>query len=108
LNDSGKIHTFSLKFEDKNEWHNFKDDLKNILREREIKYQYSEKVPTFHIVYQNAAIKLRVDWQDESLLAALQTTQALNPEVREACNEIFEILVLFGGELIHGSSPYDW
>ena len=97
-----------LKFADKAEWNNFKEDLKSILREKGIKYQYSEKVPTFYILYKNEGIKLRVDWKDDNLFVNLQTTKTLTVEIQEACNEIFELLTLFEGELMDGSSPYDW
>lgn len=108
MNEQVKPHFFTLKFDDRNEWNNFKEDLKSILRENEIKYQYSEKVPTFHIVYQSQGIKLRIDWQNDNLFVNLQTSQELTSEIQEACNEIYEILVLFEGKLIDGTSPYEW
>ena len=108
LNNEEEIQFFTLKFNDKSEWNNFKEDLKSILREHEIKYQYSEKVPTFHILYKNESIRLRVDWKDDILVINLQISHPLSPENQEACNEIYELLLLFEGELIDGASPYDW
>ncbi len=108
LNNQIEPKFFTLKFDDKSEWSNFKEDLKSILRERDIKYQYSEKVPTFHILYQSQEIRLRIDWQDDSLIVNLQISQPLTAEIQDACNEIYEILLLFGGNLINGNSPYDW
>jgi hypothetical protein len=108
LNNKISTHFFTLKFDDKAEWNNFKEDLKSILRENGIKYQYSEKVPTFHILYKSEGIKLRIDWQNDNLFANLHAIKTLTDEIQVPCNEIFELLTLFEGKLIDGNSPYDW
>ena len=99
---------FTLKFEDKAEWNNFKEDLKSILREHEIKFQYSEKTPTFHILYKNDKIRLQVNWREETLTVNLRALKDLETHDLDACNEIFDLLNLFSGELIEGISPYKW
>ena len=106
-NDSNQLF-FTLKFSDKAEWNNFKEDLKSILREHAVKYQYSEKIPTFHILYKNEGIKLRIEWKNEDLVVNLKTTHPVSPENQQACNEIYELLLLFEGKLVEGTSPYDW
>ena len=108
LNDEIDTHFFMLKFADKAEWNNFKEDLKNILRENQIKFQYSEKTPTFHILYKSNQIHLRIDWRDEDLIVMLNSLEDISPEDLNACNEIFDLLNLFSGELIDGTTPYEW
>ena len=108
LSNETKNHFFTIKFSDKSEWNNFKEDFKSILREHEVKYQYSEKVPTFHILYKSEDIKLRIDWKDENLVVNLHALKILTPESQEACNEIYDLLLLFEGKLEDGSSPYNW
>jgi hypothetical protein len=102
------INSFTLRFSDKAEWNNFKEDLKSIFRENQIKYQYSEQSPTFHIVYKSSDIHVRIFWKDEILIVNLKTSTSINSEVREVCNAIYDLLLLFGGELQEGTSPYDW
>ncbi len=99
---------FTIKFADKAEWNDFKEDLKTILREHQIKYQYSEKVPSFHILYKNDQIRLQVNWKEETLTVNLRALTDLTTHDLDACNEIFDLLSLFSGELIEGTSPYDW
>lgn len=99
---------YKIRFSDKTEWNNFKEDLKNILRENEIKFQYSEKTPTFNILYKSNQIRLRIDWRDEELIVFLQTAEEISQENLNACNDIFDLLNLFSGEFIEGTSPYEW
>ena len=108
MNDVQELITFSVRFSDKNIWKDFKDDMKVILKENEIKFQYSEKTPTFHILYQSDVIKIRVAWEEETLLFALQAEKDITPEQIEACREIYDLLILFSGTLEDGYSPYEW
>jgi len=108
LNNEPQKKFYKLKFADKSEWNDFKGDLKNILREHQIKYQYSEKVPSFHILYKSDQVRLQIDWKEEILIVNLQTVDDLTPQNLDACNEIFDLLTLFSGELIEGTSPYEW
>ena len=101
-------HYFTIKFDDKSEWNNFKEDLKNILREYEIKYQYSEKVPNFHILYKSNQVRIQITWKDETLLVNLRVTADIDSSDLSACNEIFDLLSLFSGTLVDGLSPYEW
>ncbi len=108
MNNETLKNYYKIRFADKAEWNNFKEDLKNILRENQIIFQYSEKTPTFHILYKSDQIRLQIDWRDEELIVKLLTLEALTPQNSNACNEIFDLLNLFSGELIEGTSPYDW
>ena len=108
MSETTNNNYFILQFSDKNEWNNFKEDLKNIFRNQEIKYQYSEKAPNFHIIYKNNQVLIRIDWKDDQLFVNLKTQTQLSAENLEACNEIYDLLLLFEGELISGSSPYEW
>ncbi len=108
MNNEPQKNSFSLKFADKAEWNDFKIDLKNILREHQIKFQYSETVPTFHILYKSDQVRLQVDWKEEALIVNLKASEDLIPQNLDVCNEIFDLLTLFSGELVEGTSPYDW
>ncbi len=108
MNSENNEKYYKIRFADKAEWNNFKEDLKNILRENQIKFQYSEKTPTFHILYKSNQIRLRIDWRDEDLIVMLKSLEDISPEDLNACNEIFDLLNLFSGELIDGTTPYDW
>ncbi len=108
MNEKSQDNFFTLQFSDKAEWKNFKEDLKSIFREHEIKYQYSEKNPNFHILYKSNKVLIRIDWKDDQLIVNLQTQEKLGPENLTACNEIYDLLLLFGGELLTGISPYEW
>jgi hypothetical protein len=107
LSESG--HHFGLRFSDKSAWNEFKEDLKPLLREQAIKFQYSEKSPTFHILYKNPEISFKVIWEDDGgLLVTLQASSEITEESVMVCGEIFELLQLFSGELVKGESPYNW
>jgi len=108
LNNEPQKNFFTLKFADKAEWNDFKGDLKNILREHQIKFQYSETVPSFHILYKSDQVRFQVTWKEETLIVNLQTLEDLISQNIDACNEIFDLLILFSGELIEGTSPYEW
>lgn len=108
MNNEIQKNYYKIRFADKAEWNNFKEDLKNILRENQIKFQYSEKTPNFHILYKSDQIRLQIDWRDEELIVNLLTLEDLTSQKLNACNEIFDLLNLFSGELIEGASPYDW
>lgn len=108
LNDVQDQKTFSIRFTDKSVWNNFKVDLKTTMQENQIKFQYSEKTPTFFVLYKSNTIKIRVVWEDESLLFALQAENNLNSGQIAVCKEIYDLLILFEGELVDGNSPYDW
>lgn len=101
-------YSFTLKFQDKSIWNSLKEDFKSLLRENEIKYQYSEKTPSFSILYQSVNIKIRVIWEDEILLVNLLGQKGLTQDELNSCNEIFDLLQIFDGELIKGYSPYEW
>ncbi len=107
INDQ-ESKTFSVRFADKIVWGDFKDDLKTILRENEIKFQYSEKTPSFYILYESDSIKIKVIWEEETLLFTLQARKGLTPEQIEACRGIYDLLILFSGKLEDGLSPYEW
>ena len=108
MNETNTTNLFTLQFSDKAEWNNFKEDLKSIFRNQEIKYQYSEKAPNFYILYKNNQVTIRIDWKDDQLFVNLKTEPELSTENLEACNEIYDLLLLFEGELVAGSSPYEW
>ncbi len=109
MNEKSQDNFFTLQFSDKAEWKNFKEDLKSIFREHEIKYQYSEKTPNFHILYKSNKILIRIDWKDDQLIVNCQTQEGkLSPENLVICNEIYDLLLLFEGEQIAGTSPYEW
>ena len=108
LNDVQDQKTFSIQFVDRSVWNEFKADLKTTLQENQIKFQYSEKTPTFFVFYKSNVIKIRVVWEDESLLFVLQAENSLNSEQIAVCKEIYDLLILFEGELVDGDSPYDW
>jgi hypothetical protein len=108
LNESEKANSFTIEFQDKAIWNSLKDDFKSLLRENEIKYQYSEKVPSFHLIYQSVRIKIRIDWKDENLIVYLLSQKNLTQDELNSCNEIFDLLQIFDGELIAGRSPYEW
>ncbi|MFX0050934.1 MAG: hypothetical protein ACFFAJ_05270 [Candidatus Hodarchaeota archaeon] len=110
--DSHTLKTFTMRFKDKSAWNEFKDDLKQTLRENDIKFQYSEKTPTFYLLYTSEFIRIRVIWgnedKDEALLFSLQAKENIKNDQLSACNEIYDLLQLFSGELIDGKSPYEW
>ena len=108
MTEENQIRFYTIAFDDKAVWGEFKEDLKAILREYSIKFQYSEKSPVFHLLYKSSSIKLVVKWEkDDSLVCRLELTQ-LSPEDISACTEIFEILQLFSGKLVEGTEPYEW
>ena len=108
MNDIKDQKTFKIRFADRSVWNDFKTDLKTTMLDNEIKFQYSEKTPTFFVLYKSNVIKIRVVWEDESLLFILQADPNLTQVQIAACKEIYDLLVLFEGELIDGNSPYDW
>ncbi|MFX1515567.1 MAG: hypothetical protein ACFFC6_04600 [Promethearchaeota archaeon] len=108
MNDIQDHKAFQIRFGDRSIWNDFKADLKSTLQENEIKFQYSEKTPTFFVLYKSDVIKIRVVWEDESLVILLQAEKSLNSEQIAACKEIYDLLILFEGELVEGCSPYDW
>ena len=108
LSDIKENKMFSLRFSDKSSWNEFKEDLKVILRENSIKFQYSEKTPIFHILYKNDSIRIRIDWEDETLLVTLIAIENIGTEEISSCHEIFDLLQLFSGVLEKGISPYEW
>jgi len=108
LSNLDTSYYFLIQFSDKSAWGEFKEDLKVILREKGIKYQYSVKTPIFHIIYQNEDIKLKFQWNSDDTITCMlnvigDVQQALLPS-----QEIFELLQLFAGTLIEGDSPYNW
>ncbi|MFX1504732.1 MAG: hypothetical protein ACFFDC_01340 [Promethearchaeota archaeon] len=108
MNDIKDQKTFKIRFSDKSVWNDFKADLKNTFQENEIKFQYSEKTPTFFVFYKSNEIKIRVVWEDEALIFFLQTERNLSSDQIAICKEIYDLLILFEGELVDGNSPYDW
>ena len=108
LNNVQEQRKFTIQFADNSVWKDFKEDLKTTLQENEIKFQYSEKTPVFHILYKSDMIKIRVVWEEETLLFVLQAENSINSEQIAVCQEIYDLLILFAGELVDGNSPYDW
>ncbi len=108
MSDVQEQNEFIVQFADKSVWNDIKEDLKTKLRENEIQFQYSEKTPIFHIFYKSDMIDIRIAWEEETLLLKLQTKQNISSEQLAACREIYDLLILFSGELIDGNSPYDW
>ncbi|MFW9904290.1 MAG: hypothetical protein ACFFFH_08170 [Candidatus Thorarchaeota archaeon] len=108
MNDTQDQKTFKIRFRDRSVWNDFKADLKNMFQETGIKFQYSEKTPTFFVIYKSNEIKIRVIWEDEVLIFLLQTEKNINSEQIAVCKEIYDLLILFEGELIDGNSPYSW
>jgi hypothetical protein len=108
LNEIKEKKMFSLRFSDKSAWNEFKEDFKATLRENNIKFQYSEKTPSFHILYKSDSIRIRIDWEDEALLVTLIAAENIRTEEISSCYEIFDLLQLFSGELEKGISPYEW
>ncbi|UCE13223.1 MAG: hypothetical protein JSV04_13685 [Candidatus Heimdallarchaeota archaeon] len=108
MNNTQEHKKFTVKFADNSVWKDFKEDLKTTLQDNEIKFQYSEKSPFFFILYKGNDISIRVVWEEERLLFVLQAADSISSEHVDACREIYDLLTLFSGELIEGSSPYDW
>ena len=108
MNDNQAKKSFIVKFADNSVWKDFKEDLKTTLQKNEIKFQYSEKTPYFYILYKSDMIKIRVVWEEETLLFSLQADQNINLEQLNVSREIYDLLILFSGELVEGNSPYDW
>lgn len=108
MNEIKNQKSFKIQFADRSIWNDFKADLKNTLQENKIKFQYSEKTPTFFVLYKSDVIKIWVVWEDNSLLFLLQADKNLNSEQISVCKEIYDLLILFKGELVDGNSPYDW
>jgi hypothetical protein len=108
LNDIKDQRTFRIRFSDRSVWNDFKADLKSTFQENGIKFQYSEKTPYFFVLYKSNEIKIRVIWEEETLIFLLQAERDLNPGQIAVCKEIYDLLVLFEGELVEGNSPYNW
>ncbi|MFX1282433.1 MAG: hypothetical protein ACFFB5_02215 [Promethearchaeota archaeon] len=108
MNDSHVHKAFKIRFLDKTVWNDIKVDLKAKLRENDILFQYSEKTPTFHVLYKSDMIEIRVTWEEEILLFNLLTKKSISSEQIKACREIYDLLILFSGELVSGNSPYNW
>lgn len=101
-----------MRFKDKSAWNEFKEDLKQTFRDNNIKFKYSEKKPSFYLLYESEFIRIRVVWgKDEehgTLLFSLQVKDNINIDQLTVCKEIYDLLQLFSGELTDGSSPYEW
>ena len=99
---------FLIQFADISVWDEFKEDLKVILREKGIKYQYSDKTPAFHIIYQNDDIKLKIQWNNDNTLICMLNVIGDFQNALLPAQDIFELLQLFSGTLIDGKSPSSW
>ena len=108
MNNDQITKSFSLRFSDKLTWNEFKDDLKVLLRENEIKFQYSEKTPQFYVLYKSNQIEIRVTWEEDTLLVTLLAEKNLDANQMVVCHEIYDLLILFTGQLEKGKSPYEW
>ena len=108
MSDVQEQKKFIVQFADKSVWNEIKEDLKTKLRENDIQFQYSEKTPIFHIFYKSDVIEIRIAWEEEILIFKLQTKQNIGSEQLATCREIYDLLVLFSGELKDGNSPYEW
>lgn len=101
-----------MRFKDNSAWNEFKEDLKQTFRDNDIKFIYSEKKPSFYLLYESEFISIRIVWgKDEdrgTLLFSLKAKDDINLDQLSVCNEIYDLLNLFSGELIDGSSPYEW
>lgn len=85
-----------------------KSDLKMLFSEMGIKYQFSEKTPVFRVVYGSAAIIVDVSWAVDGLFFKLQARETPSADHLSKLSEIYDLLELFGGELIAGSRPEKW
>ncbi len=108
LPDRDNNNFFSLRFHGRNAWNEFKEDLKTIFRNYNIKFQYSEKSPAFYVRYKSNKIDVKVTWEEDSLLFNLEAELNLDQENLNGCVEIYDLLILFSGKLIAGTEPYHW
>ncbi|MHA2333702.1 MAG: hypothetical protein ACXAEU_16880 [Candidatus Hodarchaeales archaeon] len=106
--DDIEQHTFTLKFEEKDIWHDFKEDLKVLFKQIGVKYQFSVDSPNFYLVYQSQTIRAKVSWIGGGLVFNLIAKGKQSYDEKETLNEIFDLLSLCDGDLIDGLSPAEW
>ena len=99
---------FEMEFADKSAWNEMKSDLKDIFKEIGIKYQYSGKTPLFHVIYESSKVKVEVSWAENSLFINMGSHDFLPPEDISKLSEIYDLLELFGGQLVSGLRPEEW
>ncbi|MFX0091787.1 MAG: hypothetical protein ACFFBD_08490 [Candidatus Hodarchaeota archaeon] len=101
--------SFKIQFSDKSVWHEMKEDFKSQIKDLEIRYDYSEKKPEFNILYKSSSVKIKIIWVKEGgLTMELIANENLKEEEIEGLSQIFDMLMLFGGELVSGSRPEEW
>ncbi|MFW9998042.1 MAG: hypothetical protein ACFFD4_38725 [Candidatus Odinarchaeota archaeon] len=101
-------YSFSLKFEEKDVWHDFKEDLKGLLKQIGVKYQFSVDSPVFYLIYQSPTVRVKISWIGGGLLVNLVSKGLPGYDEKETLVEIFDLLKLCDGELIDGTSPSEW
>lgn len=99
---------FVMRFPDKSAWNEMKTDLKALFSEIGIKYKYTEKKPTFRVLYGSSTISVEVSWAEEGLLIELDAQEAPSSQHIPMLEQIFDLFELFGGELSSGSRPGAW
>ncbi|MHA1973865.1 MAG: hypothetical protein ACTSW1_12785 [Candidatus Hodarchaeales archaeon] len=107
MNKNTSPNYFTISFSNKSSWNEFKEDLKTILREYGVKYQYSEKIPTFFILYKGNNLSLKVIWEKNDTLSCRLDRENDDENSVQASKELFDLLQVFGGKLIDGQSPYE-
>jgi hypothetical protein len=99
---------FMMRFPGKSAWNEMKTDLKALFSEIGIRYQYTEKKPTFRVLYGSSKIKVEVSWPEEGLVIELKAKETPSPEHIPILEQIFDLFELFGGELHSGARPEAW
>ncbi|MFW9915131.1 MAG: hypothetical protein ACFFGZ_05925 [Candidatus Thorarchaeota archaeon] len=99
---------FVMRFPDKSAWNEMKTDLKALFSEIGIRYRYTEKKPTFRVLYGSSNINVEVAWAEEGLLIELDAKEAPSPDHIPILEQIFDLFELFGGELSSGARPEAW
>ncbi|MHA2232236.1 MAG: hypothetical protein ACXAB4_07080 [Candidatus Hodarchaeales archaeon] len=99
---------YEMKFADKSSWNDMKSDLKALFNEIGIRYQYSGKTPQFHVIYESENVVVEVTWAEDGLYLNLRGREKPLEENLIKLSEIFDLLELFGGEIVAGSRPEEW
>ncbi len=99
---------FKVQFSEKTVWREIKADLKTLFKEVGLKYDYSEKTPTFRVVYSSAIVGVEVSWTEQALIFSLIAKEKPQPEAIIILDQIYDLLELFGGEISSGTRPTEW
>lgn len=109
MSETPESNHFTFKFEEKDTWHDFKDDLKGMFKNIRVKYQFSVDSPVFYLVYRSETVKTKISWiKGGELMIELQTTGSLSYEEKETLTEVFDLLLLCDGVLSSGTRPEEW